>query len=74
MTKDKISKVEWAFNNATVNFIKGQQVKSECTAELVINEQFNIEWTAIQICLTTTNNLKNRVLLDSGASTSIFAI
>ena len=40
--KGKILNAGWAFNKATVNFMKGQQIKSESTAESIIKEKYEI--------------------------------
>ena len=52
--------------------MKGLQVKSESTTESMMKERYETGWAATQICKTNSNNMINRVLLDIGASISIF--
>ena len=70
--KDKIPKADWAFNKATINFMKTQQEKSNDTTIRGVTEQDKNGWAATQIKTSISNDMRNKVLLDSGATTSIF--
>ena len=70
--KDKIPKTDWAFNKATINYMKTQSEKSNDTSLSNPKKQEQNGWAATQIKSETQSDMKNKVLLDSGATTSIF--
>ena len=70
--KDKIPKVDWAYNKATINFMRTYHDKSEDTPTSNSKKQNENGWAATQIKSLSCNDMKDKVLLDSGATTSIF--